>query len=245
MAEFLLELLSEEIPARMQKRAAEDLKRLVTDRLGALGVATADARAFATPRRLTLLVKGLSQQQPDVAEERKGPRVGAPEQAIQGFLRANGLTSLDGCEKRTVGKAEFWYLVVAKPGGPTADILRQVIPEVVASFPWPKSMRWGRSKRSWVRPLRRVLCLFGGKPLDFSLDFGGIVIRSGSETEGHRFLAPGAVAVASYADYRQKLRARKVMLNAVDRMLLIKERGRVLAQAEGLVVKEDEGLLEE
>src|SRR5436305_77994 len=163
MAELLLELLSEEIPARMQTRAADDLRRLVCDELKAAGLAFSDARAFATPRRLTLVVDGLPAARPDVSEERRGPRVGAPEPAIQGFLKAAGLASLDQAEKRDTGKGEFWFAVIKKQGGPTGEVLPGIIDTVMKTLPWPKSMKWSNGTRLWVRPLQSVIALFDGQ----------------------------------------------------------------------------------
>jgi glycyl-tRNA synthetase beta chain len=162
MSELLLEILSEEIPARMQARAADDLKRLVTEKLMAAGLSFADARAFVTPRRLAIVVDGLPERQPDLKEEKKGPRVGSPEQAIQGFLKGAGLASLDACEKRVVGKAEFWFAVVERKGSATRDVLPDVIIEAIKALPWPKSMKWGNHRFAWVRPIHSFICMFNG-----------------------------------------------------------------------------------
>src|SRR5215470_17197896 len=166
MPEFLLELLSEEIPARMQARAADDLKKLFADKLKDAGLEHKKADAFVTPRRLVLRADGLPEQQPDLREEKKGPRVGAPEAAIAGFLKSVGLDSLDKCEQRTVGKAEFWFAAIERKGRPTAELLPAMVAEIVAAFAWPKSMRWASTAFRWVRPLRNVLCLWNGAPLD-------------------------------------------------------------------------------
>ena len=165
MAELLLELLSEEIPARMQVRAADDLKRLVCDGLKAAGLAFGDARTFVTPRRLALVVEGLPTARADVSEERRGPRVGAPEQAVQGFLKGAGLASLDQAEKRDTGKGEFWFAVLKKKGGPTAESLPGIIDAAMKALPWPKSMKWGSGTMTWVRPLQSIVALFDGKVL--------------------------------------------------------------------------------
>ncbi|MCA3247675.1 MAG: glycine--tRNA ligase subunit beta, partial [Azospirillum sp.] len=157
MAELLLELLSEEIPARMQARAAEDLKRLATERLTAAGLTFAKAESYVTPRRLALVVDGLPVRTPDLKEEKKGPRVGSPDQAIQGFLKGAGLASLDACEKRMVGKAEFWFAIVEKKGQATADLLPGLIVETIKALGWPKSMRWGANRFAYVRPLQSIL----------------------------------------------------------------------------------------
>src|SRR3954464_3737455 len=212
MAELLLELLSEEIPARMQTRAADDLRRLVCDELKAAGLAFTDARAFATPRRLTLVVDGLPAARADISEERRGPRVGAPEQAIQGFLKGAGLSSLDQAEKRDTGKGEFWFAVIRKKGGPTADMLPGVIEAAMKALPWPKSMKWGSGTLQWVRPLQGIVALFEGKVLAGEVSPGGHMapVVFGNTTRGHRFLSAGAITVTGFTDYEAKLRAAHV-----------------------------------
>ncbi|MGF1627352.1 MAG: glycine--tRNA ligase subunit beta, partial [Alphaproteobacteria bacterium] len=194
MAEFLLEIFSEEIPARMQRRAAEDLRALVVDGLKAASLEFAEARAFVTPRRLALVVDGLPTAQPDVAEERKGPRVGAPEQAMQGFLRSVGM-SQDQLEQREVKGAAFWFAVIARKGRPTVEILRELIDEALVRLPWPKSMRAGWGELRWVRPLHQVLALFDGVPLGGALHGVPLV----DFTHGHRFLSPQQLAVSGFA----------------------------------------------
>ena len=154
MPELLIELFSEEIPARMQGRAADDLKRLVSEKLTSSGLSFTRADAYVTPRRLALVIDGLPAMQEDVNEEKKGPRVGSPDQAVQGFLKSAGLTSLDQCEKRTVGKAEFWFAVIKRKGQSTAAVLPAIINSSIAVFPWPKSMRWADNRLIWVRPLQ-------------------------------------------------------------------------------------------
>ncbi len=203
MAEFLLELLSEEIPARMQTRAADDLRRLITDGLKGAGLSFSDARAFATPRRLALVVDGLPAARPDVSEERRGPRVGAPEQAVQGFLKGAGLSSLDQAEKRDTGKGEFWFAVLKKKGGPTAEVLPGVIEAAMKALPWPKSMKWGSGTLQWVRPLQGIVALFDGKVLAGEIMPGGQMesVKFGDSTRGHRFLSKGEFRVAGFADY--------------------------------------------
>ncbi|MCW5689736.1 MAG: glycine--tRNA ligase subunit beta, partial [Pseudolabrys sp.] len=209
MPDLLLELFSEEIPARMQARAADDLERLVCDGLKAAGLSFSGARAFATPRRLTLVVDGLPAVRPDVSEEKRGPRVGAPEQAVQGFLKGAGLASLDQAEKRDTGRGEFWFAVVTKKGGPTADVLPWIIDTAMKALPWPKSMKWGSSTMQWVRPLQGIVALFDGKVLAGDVDPGGgmVPVRFGDTTRGHRFLSKGDVRVVGFADYVAKLRA--------------------------------------
>ncbi|MGD9866967.1 MAG: glycine--tRNA ligase subunit beta, partial [Hyphomicrobiales bacterium] len=187
MAELLLELFSEEIPARMQRQASDDLMRLVTEGLKAAGIEVKDVRAFATPRRLALVIADMPARSPDVHEERKGPRVGAPEQAIQGFLKGAGLKSIDDAEIVTdERKGDFYVARTSRKGRPAAQVVAEVIPEVIRKFPWPKSMRWGSGRLRWVRPLHSILCLLGGKVVRFEVEG----IRSGDTTSGHRFMAP-------------------------------------------------------
>src|ERR1700754_4483434 len=200
MSELLLELLSEEIPARMQVRAADDLRRLVCDGLKAAGLSFTDARAFATPRRLALLVDGIPAARADVNEEKRGPRVGAPEQAIQGFLKGAGLASLVQAEKRDTGKGEFWFAVIQKKGGPTADALPGIVDAAMKALPWPKSMKWGSGTMQWVRPLQGIVALFDGKVLAGEISPGGQMapIPFGNTTRGHRFLSKGSFAVSNF-----------------------------------------------
>ncbi|HEY9346767.1 MAG TPA: glycine--tRNA ligase subunit beta, partial [Inquilinus sp.] len=252
MAEFLLELFSEEIPARMQARAAEDLKSLVTDALKAAGLAFGRAEAFVTPRRLTLVVDGLPAVRPDVAEERKGPKVDAPQQAIDGFLKATGLT-LDQCEQRDTPKGKIWFASLTIPGGPTADLLPEVIRKAILGLPWPKSMRAAEQVVRWVRPLHHVLALFDGKVVPFRYDLHKPDIDGSGEgakeavgsTVGHRFLAPGRITVTGFADYRSKLRDAYVVLDREERKALIREQVEAQAKAAGLALRNDPGLLEE
>ncbi len=246
MPELLIELLSEEIPARMQARAAEDLQRLVTEKLTEAGLAFTQAEAFATPRRLALVVDGVPTEQPEQTEERKGPRVGAPEQAIAGFLKSAGLASLDQCEKRTVGKAEFWFATSRKPGRATARVLPGLLAEAIGALPWAKSMRWGANSFRWVRPLHSVLAVFDGAKLAGAVELGnGRSVTFGDATRGHRFLAPELFAVTGFADYQAKLRAAFVILDAEERERLIVERAEALAARHGLVLNLDPGLLDE
>src|SRR5882672_4772082 len=206
MAELLLELLSEEIPARMQTRAAEDLKRLVCDGLKSAGLEFKDARAFATPRRLALVVDGLPTARADVREEKRGPRVGAPDQAVQGFLKSAGLASLDQAEKRDTGKGEFWFAIVNKKGVKTATLLPTLLTESFAALPWPKSMRWAGHHYRWVRPLHSIVATFDGAPIEGAIDLGGASIKFACSTRGHRFLDPSEIKVAGFGDYKTKLR---------------------------------------
>jgi glycyl-tRNA synthetase beta chain len=245
MPELLLELFSEEIPARMQLRAADDLKRIVTDKLKDAGLAFTRADAYVTPRRLALVVDGLPEKQPDVREEKKGPRVGSPDQAIQGFLKGAGLTSLEQCEKRMVGKVEIWFAIVDRKGRPTADVLAELVPAAVAALPWPKSMRWAAHRFAWVRPLHSVLCRFGGKIVAGDIDLGDARIAFGDRTRGHRFLAPGEIQVRDFADYKATLQEAKVMLNQVERRDMILREAMDAAKRESLTLRDDIGLLDE
>lgn len=247
MAELLLELLSEEIPARMQARAAEDLKRLVCDGLKAAGLSFTDARAFATPRRLALAVDGLPVAREDVSDERRGPRVGAPDQAVQGFLKGAGLSSLDQAEKRDTGKGEFWFAVITRKGGPTAESLPGIIDTAMKALPWPKSMKWGSGTMQWVRPLQSIVALFDGKVLAGEVAPGGAMkpIPFGDSTRGHRFLSQGTFKVSDLADYTAKLRAAHVILDPAERKKIILEGAEKLCADAQVTLKADEGLLDE
>ncbi len=240
MAELLLELLSEEIPARMQARAAEDFERLVGDGLKKNGLIYDGARCLVTPRRLTLVIEGLPQATPDVAEERRGPRVGSPAQALDGFLKGAGVALAD-CEQRDTGKGLFYFAVIAKQGRPTALVIKEVIEQAMAEFPWPKSMRWGSHAVRWVRPLQRILCLFDGAVVPVA--FGPVT--AGNLTSGHRFLAPQSFAVEGYSDYWAGLADAKVLLDPVQRRHEILRQAEAAATAEGLTLRKDEGLLAE
>jgi glycyl-tRNA synthetase beta chain len=243
MSELLLELFSEEIPARMQRAAAEQLRASVTVRLADERLAFARAEAFATPRRLTLVVEGLPARQPDVVEEKKGPHTGAPQRALEGFMKSAGLTTLEGAEVRTVGGADYYYLSRTVAGRATADVLRDVVAATVESFAWPKSMRWGSGAMRWVRPLQNVLCLFDGAVVDVALRAHGL--RANDATHGHRFLAPQRITVRSFEDYAAKLRDAYVVLDADERRTFIASRVAELAAAEGLTFPHDPALLEE
>lgn len=252
MPDLLLELRSEEIPARMQRRAAEDLKKLVTDALVARGFLYEGAKAFSTPRRLALHIAGLPARGEAVREERRGPRVGAPEAAVQGFLKGAGLTSLDQATTVTdPKKGEFYLAVIERPGRETLDVLAELLPEIVKNFPWPKSMRWGAASAEpgslrWVRPLQSIVATFGPEtesPEVVPFAVGGIA--AGTVTYGHRFLAPEAIEVRRFDDYIQALERAKVILDADRRKDVILHDARDLAFARGLDLVEDEGLLEE
>ncbi len=247
MPDLLLEFLSEEIPARMQARAADDLKKMVTDRLVNAGLVYEGAKAFATPRRLALTVHGVPARQPDQREEKKGPRVGAPEQAIAGFLKAAGLASIDEAKiEKDPKKGDFYVAVIEKAGRPALQLIAEMIPEVVRGFPWPKSMRWGSGRLNWVRPLHSIIATFGPEteePDIVRFDIDGLV--AGDETRGHRFMAPEAFKVRRFDDYVAKLEAAKVVLDAARRAEMIQADARNLAFAQGYELVEDEGLLAE
>jgi glycyl-tRNA synthetase beta chain len=251
MPDFLLELFSEEIPARMQARAAEDLRRLITNALVAAGLLYEGAKSFVTPRRLALAVKGVPVRQPDVKEEKKGPRVGAPEGAIQGFLRSTGLSSIHEAKVVADKKGDFYLAVIEKPGRPAIDVIAEIVPEVVRTFPWPKAMRWGPPSRepgslTWVRPLHSVVATFGPETeepeiVPFAIDG----IKAGDETRGHRFMAPQPFKVRRFEDYTAKLEKAKVVLDLERRKEIILADARNLAFAQGYELVEDAGLLEE
>ncbi|WP_119389862.1 glycine--tRNA ligase subunit beta [Taklimakanibacter lacteus] len=240
MAELLLELFSEEIPARMQMKAAEDLKSLVTNALVEAGLVYEGAQAHATPRRLVLSVEGLAARTRDVAEERKGPRVDAPEQAIQGFLKSTGLKLAD-LTVQDDKKGKFYIARISKPGRATEAVIAEIVPDVIRKFPWPKSMRWGSGDLRWVRPLQSILCCFDGEVVD--CEIAGL--KSGAATRGHRFLAPGEITARRFEDYAQKLHDAKVVVDAARRAELIRVEAKNLSFAQGLELIEDEALLKE
>src|ERR1700733_11913866 len=222
MPDLLLELFSEEIPARMQARAAEDLRKLVTDRLVEAGLVYEGAKAFVTPRRLTLAVHGVPVRQPDLREEKKGPRVGAPEQAIAGFLKAAGLKSIGEAKVQADKKGDFYVAVIEKAGKPAIDVIGDMIPEVVKSFPWPKSMRWGSGRLTWVRPLHSIVATFGPETEEPEIvPFAVDGIAAGDTTQGHRFLAPASFQVKRLDDYMAKLEKAKVVLDPARRQEMI------------------------
>jgi glycyl-tRNA synthetase beta chain len=246
MAELLIELLSEEIPARMQARACEDLARLVCDSLKGAGLTWSAARGFATPRRLALVVDGLPLTTPDRTEEVKGPRVGAPDQAIQGFLRKLGEgRTLADCETRSDGKSESWIFVRRIPGIATSSAAAAAIAAAVAQFPWPKSMRWATNRQPWVRPLHAIVAVLDGATIPGDVDLGGDRIAFGSRTTGHRFLSPEPFDVADFAAYRDGLRAAHVILDPGERRAAIAAQAKAAAGTLGLVLKDDPGLLDE
>lgn len=252
MPDLLLELFSEEIPARMQRKASEDLRKLVTDALVDRGFVYEGARAFVTPRRLALHIAGLPAKGQDVREERKGPRVGAPDAAIQGFVKSAGLSSIDEAKIQSdPKKGEFYVAVIERAGLPTAEVLAEILPDIIRNFPWPKSMRWGAASREpgslqWVRPLRAIVCTFGPETEEPEIvRFTVGDITSGDITWGHRFLAPAAIRVRRLDDYVPALEKAFVVLDAEKRRDIILHDARDLAFAQGLELVEDEGLLEE
>jgi glycyl-tRNA synthetase beta chain len=251
MPDLLLELFSEEIPARMQARAAEDLRKLVTDRLVDAGLVYEGAKTFVTPRRLALAVHGVPARQADVREEKKGPRVGAPDNAIAGFLKAAGLKSIGAAKVQPDKKGDFYVAVIERPGRAAIEVIGEILSDVVKGFPWPKSMRWGVQSKdpgalAWVRPLHSIVATFGPEteePDIVPFSVGGIA--AGNETRGHRFLAPAPFTVRRLADYLQKLDKAKVVPDAERRRDIILTEAKHLAFAQGLELVEDEGLLAE
>jgi glycyl-tRNA synthetase beta chain len=246
MPDLLLELYSEEIPARMQAVAQESLRKLVTDLLVEAGLVYEGAKAFSTPRRLALAVQGLPAKQPDLREEKKGPRVGAPAAAIQGFLKSAGLQSIDEAKVQKDKKGDFYVALVERKGRPAVEVIAEVVPQVVRGFPWPKSMRWGAGALHWVRPLQAIVCTFGPEteePEVIPFEIDGIA--SGDVTHGHPVLAPGPIKVRRLDDYLQKLQKAKVVADRERRKASILADAQNLALAQGLELVEDEGLLEE
>jgi glycyl-tRNA synthetase beta chain len=240
MSELLLELFSEEIPARLQTKAAEDLKSLITAGLVDAGLLYEGAQVHATPRRLVLSVEGLNAKAADTREERKGPKVDAPQAAIDGFLRSTGLT-LDDLTKQEDKKGAFYVAVIKKDGRAAVDVIAQLVPEVIRKFPWGKPMRWGSGTLKWVRPLQSILCTFDGEVVTFDVD--GIV--SGNVTRGHRFLSKGVITASRFEDYSLALNKAKVLVDASARAEHIRADAKALAFAQGLEMIEDEGLLRE
>ncbi len=242
MPQLLIELFSEEIPARMQARAADDLKRLMLDGLKAHGLESANAAAFATPRRLALVVDDLPERSPEISEERKGPRVGAPEKAIEGFLKGAGLASIDDAEiVKDEKKGDYYVARIEKPGRAAGEIVAAVLPDVIRKFPWPKSQRWGAGTLTWVRPLHSIICMIDGKVVPIEVDG----IRAGDTTRGHRFHGNQPFAVTSFEDYGKKLKAHKALLPASERAAWIAEQAREVAAGAKLELVEDEALLAE
>jgi glycyl-tRNA synthetase beta chain len=251
MPDLLLELFSEEIPARMQAKAADDLRRMVTDKLVAEGLVYEGAKAFVTPRRLALTVHGIPVRQPDLKQERKGPKMGAPDAAVQGFLKAAGLKSLDEAKIQRDPKGDFYIALIEKPGRPAIDVIAEIIPLIIRTFPWPKQMRWGeRSAKNgaltWVRPLHSIIATFGietEEPEVVKFEVAGI--EAGQTTRGHRFMAPAEFSVRRFDDYVSKLQDAKVVLDPDRRKDVILTEAKNLAFAQGNELVEDQVLLDE
>jgi glycyl-tRNA synthetase beta chain len=245
MPDLLLELFSEEIPARMQARAGEDLARMMTESLTQAGLTIGASRSCYGPRRIAFIGEGLPGQSASTIEERKGPRIGAPEKAIEGFLRAAGLGSLDGCQIVKDPKGDYFLARTEKPGRTAASIIAEAVPEIVRKFPWPKSMRWGTSRIRWVRPLHSILCLFGDQPVEFEVDG----IKSGDITYGHRFLSgqkvtqPKTLRITKIADYSEGLLHARVVSTGAKRAKLVLDGAQKAAAEAGLALVEDHGLL--
>jgi glycyl-tRNA synthetase beta chain len=240
MPELLLELFSEEIPARMQAKAAEDLRSLITNALVDAGLTYEGAQAHATPRRLVLSVEGLNAKAADTSEERKGPRVDAPQPAIDGFLKSTGL-KLNQLTVQDDKKGKFYIAVIKKPGRAATEVIAEIVPHMIRNFPWPKSMRWGSGSLKWVRPLQSILCTFDGEVVPFEIEG----IASGSTTQGHRFLSVGKIEARRFADYAQSLHKAHVIVDAHARAETIRTEAKNLAFARGLEMIEDEALLKE
>ena len=237
MPQLLLELFSEEIPARMQAQAARDLERMARERLAEAGYLPEALKTFAGPRRLTLVAEGLPPSQADRTEERKGPKVGAPQAALDGFLRSTGLS-----EDQLTQRDGVWFAVTAKPGRPTPDVIAEMVPAIIRAFPWPKSMKWGTGALRWVRPLQRILCVFDGEIVPFEIEG----IQSGDMTEGHRFMGSRAPFRARHFDaYAAGLEANFVVLDPEERKARILEGAKTLCFARGVELVDDQGLLDE
>jgi glycyl-tRNA synthetase beta chain len=239
--ELLLELLSEEIPAGMQSRAISELTESFQDKLAAAEIPAASVRGYVTPRRLTIIAEGIPSTQPDRAEERRGPRIGAPGPAVDGFLRAAGIASIEQCEIRDTGRAEFYFAIVKRPGRPAAEVLPDLVRAAIGGLPWPKSMRFPASSLRWVRPLTSVVCLFEGEVLPLTVDH----IAVGRSTSGHRFLSPGEICVGSAGEYLERLGEAHVVLDRQRRKGMILEHLEQTAAIDGFALKPDNGLLEE
>jgi glycyl-tRNA synthetase beta chain len=240
MSELLLEIFSEEIPARMQRNAAGDLERILAQALADAGYAGLSLQSFATPRRLAVVAGGLSAVQPDTREERKGPRTSAPDAALQGFLKSTGLTK-DQLTVQADPKGDFYLAVIERKGRRTADVIAEIVPAIMRAFPWPKSMRVGAKDYVWVRPIHSILCILDGAVVPF--EFGGV--QSGASTLGHRFLSSGALSVGNFTQYRVALHDAHVILDSHDRAAKIDADAKSAAAAHGLELIEDAGLLEE
>ena len=241
MPQLLLELFSEEIPARLQARAAADLERAITSGLAEAGLEIGAARRFFGPRRIALLVDDVPPATPDVVEERRGPRVDAPEKAIAGFLRATGLSLADCDIVKDEKKGAYYVARMEKKGRPTSELLAELVADTIRSFPWPKSMRWGARRLRWIRPLHGILCLFDGAVVPVEIEG----ITSGNVTRGHRFMAPGEITIRSAAEYEAKLHDAFVIADADKRREAIREQALARAREAGLELIEDDALLAE
>jgi glycyl-tRNA synthetase beta chain len=240
MSELLLELFSEEIPARMQAKASDDLKAMITNGLVDAGLTYEGAQVHVTPRRLVLSVEGLQARAANTVEERKGPRVDAPKPAIDGFLKSTGLT-LEQLTKQDDKKGQFYIALIKREGRAATDVIAGLVPKVIREFPWPKSMRWGSGTLKWVRPLQSILCTFDGEVVPFDVDG----IQAGNTTRGHRFLSKGVITAKRFEDYESKLRKAHVIVDASARLETIRTEAKNLAFAQGLEMIEDEALLRE
>lgn len=247
MPQLLLEIFSEEIPARMQQGAARDLERMASERLKAAGLTWDALTTFAGPRRLTLVIEGLPTATPDRNEELKGPKTSAPAQALEGFLRKTGLT-----QDQLVERDGVWFAEISQQGRQTTEVIAESLDQILRAFPWPKSQRWGSGAFRWVRPIHRIVALFDGAVVPYALDLGGAVggegrkIVAGDVTEGHRFMGSGRpFAVKDFADYRAKLEKEYVLLDVADRKLRILEGAKAACAARGLALVDDDGLLDE
>lgn len=250
MAEFFIELLSEEIPARMQQKAIADFERLLGDGIKAAGLDFNKVQHFVTPRRMAVVFEDLPLRQPDVIKESKGPKVGAPEKALEGFRRASGLSSIDQAEVRETPKGLFYFLVEEISGRPMTEVLSGVVLEALKAMPWPKSMRWGGNRQRWVRPLHSIIALFDGQIIEGQWELGEETLSFGRQTQGPRFprenqLSADIIVVENFADYRSKLEAAAIELDSNVRSALIQREAAALCQSAGVDLKEDKGLLAE
>ncbi|HEX3412203.1 MAG TPA: glycine--tRNA ligase subunit beta, partial [Stellaceae bacterium] len=237
----MLELLSEEIPAGMQRRAITELTELLRAKLTAAEIPAAKMRGYVTPRRLTIIAEGLPAGQPDRSEERRGPRVGAPAPAIDGFLRSAGLASIEECEIRDTGRGEFYFATINRPGRPAVEVLPELVRSAIFELPWQNSMRYPASPLRWVRPLTSVVCLFEGEVLPLPLDR----VPVGRTTRGHRFQSPGEISIANAAEYLERLGKAHVVLDQERRKEIIRKDLETAAADEGIELKPDPGLLDE
>ena len=246
MAELFIELLSADLPARMQKQASEAFAKIMLQKLEEFDIPFDEGGFHSTPRRLIFFVNGLPAKIEDSVEERRGPRTDAPEKAIQGFLRGAGV-SLDQCEKRDTGKGEFYFAQIVKKGGDTSNVLQRIIPEAIGAMQWPKSMRWGETSVRWARPLKNILAVFDGKVVPFNFDLGGEAepLTANTKTVGHRFLKPEEIKVTDFDDYQRKMHGAFVMINRDERKKIIMNEATLIAKGKGLTLIDDNNLVEE